>query len=86
MKRADPGNWEKDAHQRKVPRSATGALAEEVWFAQDAQRVLTFDPRERAKLALKVHLISQRRYRPSELFLWDPVRRRGASCRSGRRR
>ncbi|MET0254114.1 MAG: hypothetical protein ABW214_08775, partial [Terrimicrobiaceae bacterium] len=68
-----PGNWENDAHQRKVPRNASGALAEEVWFAQDAQRVLTADPRERAELALKVHLISQRRYRPSELFLWNPV-------------
>ena len=69
-----PGDWEKDAHQRKVPRTATGALAEEVWFAQDAQRVLISDPLERSALALRVRLISERRYRPSQLFLWDPVR------------
>jgi hypothetical protein len=64
-----PGDWEKDAHQRKVPRTATGALAEEVWFAQDAQRVLISDPLERSALALRVRLISERRYRPSQLFL-----------------
>ena len=69
-----PGNWEKDAHQRKLPRSAGGALAEEVWFAQDTQRVLTSDPLGRSALALKLHLISRSRYRPSELFLWDPVK------------
>ena len=50
-------------------------LAEEVWFGQGAQRVLTSDPLGRSALALKVHLISQRRYRPSQLLLWDPVRK-----------
>ena len=69
-----PADWEKDSHQRKVPRNAAGALADEVWFAQDAQRVLISDPLQRSLSALKVHVISQTRYRPSQLFLWDPIR------------
>ena len=36
-----PGTWENNDHQREVPRGPAGELAEEVWFAQDAQRVLT---------------------------------------------
>ena len=70
-----PDGWEKDEHQRKVPRGPTGDFASEVWFAQDAQRVLTSDPRQNSAPAVRMHVISQTRYRPSQLFLWDPATR-----------
>ena len=70
-----PDGWEKDEHQRKVPRGPTGDFASEVWFAQDAQRVLTSDPRQSSAPAVRMHVISQTRYRPSQLFLWDPATR-----------
>ena len=74
-KAGHPGTWENDDHQRKVPRSSAGELEEELWFAQDAQRVLTSDPLQSSAPTVKVHLISQTRYRPSRLFLWDPATR-----------
>src|SRR5262245_21522713 len=70
-----PRSWEKDEHQRKVPRGAAGELAEEIWFAQDLQRVLISNPLASPLSAIKVHLISRTRYRPSQLFLWDPAMR-----------
>ena len=52
-----PGTWEKDDHQRKVPRSVAGELPDEIWFSQDAQRVLTSDPLRGSLAAVRVHLI-----------------------------
>jgi 1,4-alpha-glucan branching enzyme len=70
----DPGRWEKDEHQRKVPRDASGHILDDIWFAQDARRVLTSDPRQSSATQARLHLISQRRYRPSQLFLWDSAK------------
>ena len=67
-----PRTWEKDEHQRVLPR-AGGGFADDVWFVQDSARVLTADPRSASRDSVRVHLISRLRYRPSELFVWDLV-------------
>lgn len=66
-----PGTFEKDEHQRVLPRLDDGNYPEAVWFAQGAGRVLLQDPAQGGRDQLTVHLISQSRYRPSQLFLWD---------------
>ena len=68
-----PGRFENDAHQRVLPRLADGSYPDTVWFAEGAGRVLLADPRLAAVDHLTVRLISQRRYRSSELFLWEPA-------------
>jgi len=65
-----PSSWEKDEHQRTLRRRDDGAFSD-VWFAQDASRVLTTDPRPRERDALRVHLITRQKYRPSRLLIWD---------------
>ena len=65
-----PGNWER--HERFFERDAAGNFPEGVWFTEGTSRVLLKDPRAATQIRLKVHLISQARYRPSELFLWVP--------------
>ena len=68
-----PGKFEKDAHQREVPRLESGQFPAAVWFAQDASRVVVQDPRVNTQNSLRVHLISQSRFRPGEMYLWYPV-------------
>lgn len=72
--RGDPAEWELSVHRRELPRDATGSFAPEIWSVQGAGRVLTHDPRIQLAGAVRIHLISARRYRPSELFLWDSRR------------
>lgn len=67
----NPAGWEKPEHQRKLPRRANGAFADNVWFTQDTARVLESDPRSATRPQLRIHLISRARYRPSELYIWD---------------
>jgi len=67
-----PGRFEYDAHGRALPRRADGSYPDAVWFAEGAGRVLLADPMLTSADRLTVHLISKRRYRQSELFLWDP--------------
>ena len=64
------GGWEK--HQRFLERDSNGNIPEEVWFTEGTSRALDKDPRTATRNTLKVHLISQARYRPSQLFLWVP--------------
>jgi 1,4-alpha-glucan branching enzyme len=68
-----PDQYEDPAHQRMLPRQADGSFAEAVWFAEGAGRVLDRAPDSAASPTLRVHLISKSRYRPSELYLWDPA-------------
>jgi 1,4-alpha-glucan branching enzyme len=63
-------NWEQ--HQRFLEPAANGSLPDEVWFTEGTTRALDRDPRAANRSTLKIHLISQNRYRPSELFLWIP--------------
>jgi 1,4-alpha-glucan branching enzyme len=67
-----PSQWEKSEHQRTLQRRADGAFAG-AWFVQDATRVLTADPAAEQRETLRVHLITRRKYRPSRLFIWNPV-------------
>ncbi len=68
-----PGAWEKNEHQRTLPRDANGNFADDVWFSQDSGRVLLSDPKSAALQApLRIHLISRARYRPSQLYVWNP--------------
>ena len=68
-----PGDFESNAFQRELPRLPSGEFPESVWFASGASRVVLADPRLATQATLRVHLISQSRYRPGEMFLWDPV-------------
>jgi 1,4-alpha-glucan branching enzyme len=68
--RGNPGKWE--THERFMERPTNGVFPPEVWFTEGSSRVLYHDPRPVTLNTLKVHLISQTRYRPSELFLWIP--------------
>jgi 1,4-alpha-glucan branching enzyme len=74
-----PGDYEKDEHQRVLPRQDDGTYPAAVWFAQGANRVLLSDPMQGGLDHLTVHLISQSRYRPSQLYRWDAAS--GASRR-----
>jgi 1,4-alpha-glucan branching enzyme len=64
------GNWE--THRRFLERDANGDIPEEAWFTEGTSRALYGDPLNASRNTLKIHLISQARYRPSELFLWIP--------------
>jgi hypothetical protein len=55
-----------------LPRRADGSYPDAVWFAEGAGGVLLADPILTSADRLTVHLISKRRYRQSELLLWDP--------------
>lgn len=63
-------NWEN--HRRFLERETNGDIPDEVWFTEGTSRALYRDPHTANRGALKVHLISQSRYRPSALFLWVP--------------
>lgn len=65
-----PARFEPDAHRRSLPRGEGEALAPAVWFVQGCERVVTRDPGEETAGTVLIHLISQHRYRPSELYLW----------------
>lgn len=77
-----PGTFEKDDHQRELPHAAA-RFPDAVWCSQGTARVLLADPRAAELNKLKIHLLSQRRYRPSEIFLWgapgQPSRRVAAA-------
>jgi 1,4-alpha-glucan branching enzyme len=74
-----PDRYEKDEHQRVLPRLPDGSFAD-VWFAEDAARVLTHDPREERLPSIRLHLITRRAYRPAQVYLWDPVARTSRRC------
>lgn len=69
-----PGTFEPDDHQRELSRLASGEFPDAVWFAQGASRVVDRNPRLNSQSDLRVHLISQSRFRPGEMYIWDPVR------------
>jgi 1,4-alpha-glucan branching enzyme len=69
----NPGAFESDDHQRQLPRLTNGHFPDAVWFAQGAARVVLQDPQLHQQTSLRVHLISQSRFRPGQLYLWDPV-------------
>ncbi len=71
--------YEDDAHQRELSPGDDGQFPQAVWFAEGAARVLLSDPRAAAADALRVQLISQTRFRPGRLYLWDAAT--GASRR-----
>ncbi len=67
------GPFELDDHQREFPRLASGEFPEAVWFSEGASRVVVQDPLVAAQSSLRVHLVSQKRFRSGEMYLWDPV-------------
>ena len=68
-----PGEFEIDAFQRELPRLPSGEFPNAAWFVGGASRVVLADPRLTTQATLRVHLISQTRFRPGEMYLWDPV-------------
>ena len=68
-----PGEFENDAFQRELPRAPSGQFPDAVWFASGHRRVVLADPLLATQSTLRVHLISQTRFRPAEMYSWDPV-------------
>src|SRR4029079_19496737 len=66
-----PGRFEDDAFQRDLPRLPSGEFPSSVWCVSGAARVVTQDPLLSEQQTLRVHLISQTRFRPGEIYLWD---------------
>jgi hypothetical protein len=77
-----PDQYESDAHKRILSRKADGKFVEAVWFVQGTSRVLDRDPELASIPTLRVHLISKSRYRPSELYLWNPEEEKGRRVNS----
>ncbi len=51
---------------------ADGSFPPEIWFFEDARRIITTDPFAAApSTRLTIHLATLNRYRESQLFLWD---------------
>ncbi|MER2518994.1 hypothetical protein E4Q23_17130 [Candidatus Accumulibacter phosphatis] len=71
--RGSPEDFESDVFQRVLPQLHSGGFHPAVWFVSEASRVVTKDPRGKTESSLRVHLISQSRYRPGEMYLWDSV-------------
>ena len=72
--RGSPDDFENNVFQRVLPQLSSGDFPPAVWFVSGASRVVTEDPRGHTESSLRVHLISQSRYRPGEMYLWDSVR------------
>lgn len=66
-----PADHEK--YERFIGLNAGGAFPTDIFLTEGASRFLTQDPRASSEDLLTIHLISQSRYRPSELFLWNPA-------------
>ncbi len=71
--RGAPGEFESDAFQREFPRLPSGEFPGAVWCAAGCSRVVLSNPRLTAPASIHIHLISQSRFRPSEMLMWDPV-------------
>ena len=61
--RGSPDDFESNAFQRVLPQLSSGDFPPAVWFVSGASRVVTEDPRGHTESSLRVHLISQSRYR-----------------------
>jgi 1,4-alpha-glucan branching enzyme len=65
-----PTTWEQDVHNRGLPRVKNDKFAEHVWIIEGAHRVLEKDPFAQAFDEVRIHLISQRKYRNGRMFVW----------------
>jgi 1,4-alpha-glucan branching enzyme len=64
--------WEAAEHAKTLPRTRGYRFPDALWCAQGAARMLARDPFARARDAVRIHLITARRYRGGRLFLWAP--------------
>ncbi len=64
-----PGEFESDAFQREFPRLPSGEFPGAVWCAAGCSRVVLSNPRLTAPASIHIHLISQSRFRPSEMLM-----------------
>jgi 1,4-alpha-glucan branching enzyme len=64
--------WEKDAHNRRMPRLAEYRFPRDVWFVEGANRVLVKDPFSAQQERVRIHLVTARKYRGGKLYLWLP--------------
>lgn len=64
--------WEKDDHNRLLPRQDQYRFPADVWLVQGTNRVLTRDPFTVGHDEVVVHLVTARKYRNGSLFLWTP--------------
>ena len=68
-----PTEFENDVFQRELSRLDSGDFPPSVWCVSGASRVVLQDPKLNQQQTLRIHLISQMRFRPGEMYLWDPV-------------
>ncbi len=64
--------WEKDDHNRLLPRLDEYRFPAKVWLVQGANRVLTQDPFDTGHDEVTVRLVTAKKYRNGSLFLWTP--------------
>jgi 1,4-alpha-glucan branching enzyme len=64
--------WEDDSHIRILPRLAEYRFPENIWFVHGTRRVLTANPFSTSQTKVRVHLITQKKYRDGEMYLWTP--------------
>lgn len=69
---ADGRRSELPEHARVLPRLDQYAFPSDVWLAQGTARVLTRDPFAAAHDVVRVHVITARRYRGGQLYVWLP--------------
>ena len=67
-----PTTWEQDVHNRNLPRLKHARFPERVWIVEGANRVLLNDPFAQACEEVRIHLLTQRKYRNGRLFVWTP--------------
>jgi 1,4-alpha-glucan branching enzyme len=65
-------DWEKDEHNRLLPRFDEYRFPADVWLVQDTNRFLTRNPFETGHDEVRVHLVTTKRYQDISLFLWTP--------------
>lgn len=66
-------DWEDGTFNRELPQLPSGEFPPDVWFVSGAPRITLTDPRLRSEGSVRVHLISQTRFRPAEMYIWDPA-------------
>ncbi len=64
--------WEKEEHNRQLPRFEEYRFPDQVWLVQDTNRVLTLNPFSDSHDEVCIHLITDKKYRGGSLYLWTP--------------
>jgi hypothetical protein len=64
--------WEREAHNRILPRLEQYRFPDDVWFAHGVRRVLLENPCTASWDSVRVHVITARKFRGGRLYVWLP--------------